>query len=401
VLAGLGTLLGTGAQAQIASEPIPVSQLQEKCGLDPDIMAGVDRYFFQGRPFVVYRNGYFCWRSSGATAALHQLPVEVFSSTKTFGAMLVGAVIARSSLRDSSPLTDWLTPAELSLYAPSINQRATVAHVLAMTAWSKDLAYGRKEPWTYDAAGLREINVLIPLMTRVIQREPERFEGARDVQQFAARFLKKLGMTQTTWPGFSIALSLQSTSADLGRLGELVLRRGVWNGERIIDEQYLYRMTHAAFSDSTTGYGYLTYINAAANNTGLGLTYDSQCAPYARWSSYPHAPFFEAPNSNGGYPFSDPAQDIGLVWSQGAAYSTFAVHRGLDMVLGSSISAPSIVSGLQDVEGTNQNWLWNNVRPALLAGLTEFGNSEAAFCSVYRTGKWSQTRSPWSAGASL
>lgn len=392
-------ILGSPASAQMAERPVPIGELEAKCGLDPDIMAGIERYFLPTRPFVVFRNGNYCWRSGGASAISHLTPIEVFSSTKTYGAILVGAVSARSSMRDTSRLTDWLSPAELARLAPRVNRNATVAHVLSMTGHSANLSHGMKSAWSYDATGVREINVLIPLMDRVIEREPARFEGARTIKEFSAILLRKLGMTRTNWPGFTIGSSMYSTSADLARLGELVLRKGMWNGEKILDEQYTYRMTHAAFEDSSTSYGYLTYVNADANNAGRSR--DSKCSPYARWARYPHAPFYEASNSNGGYPFADPAQDIGVAWSQGMNSSTFTVHRGLDMVIGSSISVNGMVTRLVDVEGTSQNWIWDNIRPALVANLPQFAGDEAAFCAAYRAGLWSQARSPWSAEASL
>lgn len=406
LLTAAAALLATTSPsfAEPEQQPIPRNELKAKCGLDPDIMAGVDQYLLDGTPYVVFRNGHFCWRSSSFLTdqvALHS-PREVFSTTKSFGAVLVGYVAARSSLRDTSLLSDWLTPGEIATYNPLINPQARVAHVLAMTSTGPSLANGKKIPWTYDALGLRELNILIPVMNRVIEREPENFAGARNVREVAQTLFNKLGMTRTTWAGQTVALSLQSTPADLARLGELVLRRGRWNGEVLIQEQYLYRMTHASFEDSNNGLGYMLYLNAANR---LPTEQDANCAPYVRWPRYPHAPFFETTNSAGGYPFGDATAtlDTGIVWSSGANDSAFVVHRGLDMVLGINPLVPAVplvASQFLVADKKFPNTIWNNIRPAMLAEFPEFGNNDRSFCNAYRSGSWAQMSEAWSATAS-
>lgn len=394
----------TPASAQLTSQPIPRSELQVKCGLDPDIMAGIDNFLLGGMPYVIYRNGHYCWRSTTLQTELlggHNSR-EVFSTTKSFGALLVGVVSARSNLRDTSLLSDFLTSAEITAFNSDLNPQARVAHVLAMTATSPNLAYGQKLDWSYDPLGDRELNIMIPLLNRIIAAKPTNFWGATDVRQLAQKLFQKLGMTQTSWEGESIGASLQSNPADLARLAELILRRGKWNGEVLVQERYLYRMTHPSFEDSNTGLGYLLWLNSA--NTIQGGQ-DSNCTPYVRWPRYPHAPFFEASNSSGGFPFGDSLQtaDNGVVWSAGLNGSAFVVHRGLDMVMGINPILP-IVPDLEDPLGSlshKPTYIWNNVRPALVAMLPEFANNERGFCDVYRMGLWSQAHEPWSAGASL
>lgn len=391
------------ASAQLGPQPIPRSELKSKCGLDPDIMAGVDNYLLDGLPYVVFRNGHYCWRSTTLQTELlgsHNAR-EVYSTTKSFGGLLVGLVSARSNLRDTSLLSEFLTPAEIAAFNPNLNPQARVAHVLAMQATSPNLAFGEKAPWSYDPLGDRELNVMIPLLNRIIAAKPANFWGATDVRQLAQKLFVKLGMTQTTWEGTSIGASLQSTPADLARLAELILRRGKWNGEVLVQERYLYRMTHPSFEDSNTGLGYLLWLNSATTIQG---GQDANCMPYVRWPRYPHAPFFESPNSAGGFPFGDqtPTKDNGVVWSAGLNGSAFVVHRGLDMVMGINPLLPVVPPNLSQVlsGGINPALVWDNIRPALVAALPEFANNERGFCDVYRMGIWSQMREPWTASAS-
>src|SRR5687768_5375935 len=119
-------------------------------------------------------------------------------------------------------------------------------------------------------------------------------------------------MRDSSWPGEVIGGTMVSSQEDLARMGLLLLRRGMWNGKRLLAERYVYRMTHAAFEDTNTGYGYLTYSNAERNWVYSTGTADTQCMPYTTWPNYPHAPTFEAPNDNGGSPFNNVAHDIGV-----------------------------------------------------------------------------------------
>jgi hypothetical protein len=89
---------------------------------------------------------------------------------------------------------------------------------------------------------------------------------------------------------------------DMGRIGTLLMHGGMWNGNRILDADWIYKMTHPSFEDANTGYGYLTWLNSASNFTFGGLTAAVQpgangkyqgayspgpCAPLAIFKSHP------------------------------------------------------------------------------------------------------------------
>jgi hypothetical protein len=59
-----------------------------------------------------------------------------------------------------------------------------------------------------------------------------------------------------------IGYSMHSSVEDMSRLGLLILRKGGWEGRQLLSERFVYRMTHPAFEDTNTGYGYLTQLNA-------------------------------------------------------------------------------------------------------------------------------------------
>ena len=361
--------------------PVPRDRVAAECGLDPELLEQASLQMTQ-TPFTVVRYGKLCWTGGYPTG--YDEPYQVWSITKTFGALLVGMVARRSSLDDTDRITQWVPRDQLG----DINPRATVAHVLAMTSTKEDLRYGKKGAWSYDTAGTREINVLVDVMNRVIKKEPAAFPGVSNAKEFAEKELfAPLGMRDSSWPGQSIGGTLVSSQEDLARMGLLILRRGKWNGRRLLAERYVYRMTHPAFEDTNTGYGYLTYTNAAQGWTYSTGTSDTNCSPYSTWPSYPHAPFFEANSDLGGSPFRRANYDVGLTWAAGAGGQRISVHRGLDLVITVRDDAAS-VDGDQPGAFEGHKRVWDLVRPALVALDPVFAGDEAAFCKAYKRSRY-------------
>ena len=374
--------------------PVPRDQVAEQCGLDPDLLEQAELQLTH-TPFTVVRYGKLCW--TGGYPSGHDKPYQVWSITKTMGAILVGMVAARSSLEDTDKVTEWVAEEDLN----GINPEARIAHVLAMTSTKPDLSYGKKGTWSYDTFGDREINVLVGVMNKVIAAEAASFPGVANIKEFAEKELfAPLGMRDSTWPGTSIAGTLQSSLDDLSRLGLLILRRGKWDGTRIVPERYVYRMTHPAFEDTNTGYGYLTYSNADRGWVYSTGTNDTKCSPFATWASYPHGPLFEAKDDLGGSPFGKPKYDVGLTWAAGAGGQRIAVHRGLDLVITVRDDAIS-VDGEESGAFEGHKRVWSLIRPALVALDPKFEGDEAAFCDAYRRSRYApDLYDPWSRRAS-
>ena len=360
------------ARAKVDTAPwtrVPRDQVAALCGLDPQLMDAADQAL-AATPYVVVRYGRLCWEH-GATEETY----PVMSITKTMGSLLFGMTSTRSSLSDEDSVTKWLTTEELG----QINPLARLAHVLSMTSTKPDLSWGNKGQWSYDASGNREINRLVTVMDRVIEREPSGFAGITNACDLAKQLLfDKLGMASSNWCSRSIGAGLQSTVRDMARMGMLILQRGWYNGERLIDEEYVYRMTHPAFPDTNTAYGYLLYNNAMENwrySTGQN---DPKGTPVAVWPKYPHAPLFEAPNCNGAIAGCASGLDVGANWGQGAGGQRVVVHRGLDLVM-----------AIRDDRSNNGHTnVWSAVRPALVALDPRFKGDEAGFTAVYAKGEY-------------
>lgn len=378
-------------------ERVPRDQVAAVCGLDPERLEAAEPQL-AATPYTIIRYGRLCW--SGGYPGGTSTPYQVWSETKTFGAILFGMVASRSSLDDTDSVTAWIPPEQMG----AINPAATLAHVLAMTSTSPDLAPGKKNAWSYDTTGDREINKLVGAMNRAIAAEPEAFAGVTNVKEFAElELFAPLGMTRTTWPGANIGSSLQSSVEDMSRLGLLLLRQGRWAGRQLLDESFVYRMTHPAFEDTNTGYGYLTQMNAEQNWTYSTGTADLACAPFTTWPEYPHAPFYESADDNGGSPFEG-GHDMGVFWAAGTGGQKMSVHRGLDLVIAVRDDAVDVAGADADSgEGTFEGHkrVWRLIRPALVALDPIHAGDEAGFCEAYQRSAYAPALiSPWRAEAS-
>jgi hypothetical protein len=359
------------------------------CRLDPQKLAEASTRL--NVPWAVIRYGRLCYESPQSAS---MQPAEAWSTTKTFGALVAGFVnyetraIARSGRKtgrfgDEDRADHWLD-------AFTYNREARVGHVLAMVAHNPNLALGQKT-MQYDTIGTTQINTLSDMLNAAIKQDTARL-GA-DLEQFTQKFVyRPLGMTQSSWSTAAatktFAYSWSTTVRDMARVGLLMLHDGIWSGQRLLEAEWIYRMTHPAFEDGNTGYGYLTWLNASSNHhfggipgAPVGLQQQPQspgpCAPVSVYPTHPHG-LSDSPDCNYQAPATCTKQrDVGVWQAVGLGGQVIQGHPGLDMVvvgrdltpLGSGPSAPAL--------------LWDALRPAVIAADPQFRNNEAAFCQAY------------------
>ena len=367
-----------------AWELVPSERVAEECGLDPELLRAADEMI--GGAWAVVRYGKLCheYYPSGGDD-----PVSLASTTKTLGAAVVGAVAyqtrgLRRSGRKTGPVSDadrvdhWLDEF-------SFNPDAQIGHVLGMVAFNEDLSLGSKD-MIYDAAGTREINRLSDVLNTAIAQDVDRF-GA-NLEEFTQRYLfEKLGMRNSTWSDGQadkiFGFSWVGTTRDMARLGLLLLNGGVWSGERLLEEEWVYKMTHPAFEDANTSYGYLTWLAASSNYNFGGIvgidTFDGPldpCSPSALNRTFPHG-ISEATDCNYAPPWDcSQDNDVGVWYAAGAGGSVVVGHPGLDMVL-----IGKRLGGL-----AFHATLWGPLRPALVSLDPLYQGDEEAFCADYGRG---------------
>ena len=362
---------GTGPWTLV--EPTKVG---ETCALDYEALEAAN--VPEGASFAVIRYGKMCYVSGEDDMAVGSDVSHVFSVSKTLGASLVGMTmydsryLADSSQKMRGPLKEfdradkWLNMDQLP-DRTDIHPDATIAHILSMEAYNDSLAYGDKRH-RYDAAGTREINQLIKVIDNVVAQDPEGL-GANALA-VRDRLFAKLGFEHSTWPGQVFGYSWNTSMFDMGRLGLMILNGGIYNKERVMDAQYVYNMTHPAFEDGSTRYGYLTWMAPL------------DCAPISIHQKYPHgiskATSCELDSG------CEQQYDVG-VWSANGARGQFIIgHRALDLV---------IVG--KNWQQTGANLLWNEVRPAVINADPVYKGDEDAFCKAYGAGDYAPELKKW------
>jgi len=346
---------------------VPADRVAAECGLDPSLLAAADAAL--ERPYAIVRYGKLCHEYYPAETAPDDVD-EIFSTTKTLGALVTGVAAYQTrdlerTGRKTGPILDtdrvdhWLDQFDF-------NPDAQIAHVLAMIAHNPDLSYG-KRTYRYDLVGREQINRLSDIMNIAIDQDPATF--GEDLEEFTQRFLfRPLGMDKANWsggrPDKTVGFTWRATVREMARIGLLMLNDGMWNGERLVDREWIYKMTHAAFEDSNIAYGYLTWLSIDSDN---GI---SHCAPPAIHASYPHG-LSESPDCGFTRRACEQQYDVGVWSALGLGGQVIMGHRGLDLVM--------VAKEL----GNDERILWNAVRPALVALDPEFAGDEEAFCAAY------------------
>lgn len=359
-----GTDPGTGPWELVSRE-----RVAQECGLDPDLLeqanAAIDR------PWAIIRHGKLCheYYPSGVDEV-----TEVFSATKTLSGVVTGIAVHETrdltrSGRKTGPLSDtdrvdhWLDDF-------SFNPEARVGHVLGMVAHNDDLGLDQKS-FAYDAGGEVQINRLSDVINAAIDQDPGRF--GEDLEDFTQRYLyEPVGMANSTWSGGRpdkiFAISWQTTTRDMARLGLLMLNGGAWSGEQILSEDWVYKMTHPSFEDASTSYGYLTWMS-----TGPGDFFFGSCTPPSIFREHPHG-LSEASDCR----LDSCAQenDVGVWSALGLFGQIITGHPGLDMVI--------VAKDIGDAVSAGGAWAF--ARPALVAEDPRFNGDEESFCQAYAGG---------------
>jgi hypothetical protein len=372
--------------------PVAREDVRRVCRLDPDALDRADEML--DTPWLVVRYGRLChaYKTAGKT------PTEAFSAAKLLGATVTGAVAYQTRElekkgRKTGPFSDddrvdsWLDDVRY-------NRDAHVAHVLGMVAHNKDLSVGKRSR-QYDTFGWVQLDSLAPMLNAAIAQDAARLGD--DLDDFVKRhFFGPLGMRESTWSdgmaNKAFGWTWATTPSDMARLGLLILRGGIWSGQRLVDEQWTYRMTHPAFEDADTGFGYCTWLNASSNWTmgevavpagwegdiGKRPRFPGPCAPVAVHEQHPHG-LSRSADCNYAEPYSCAQKyDVG-VWQSIAGFGkVIQGHPGLDMVLVGWDVTPDDFFAMPSA-----GKLWDAVRPAVIAADPTYAGDEAGFCAAY------------------
>jgi hypothetical protein len=359
-------------------EIVASDALIEECGLDPDILATVDES--AAYSYAIVRYGKLCHEFYHPDLPGRDEIARNISATKTLAATVFGRAVTMSAdlprpLSDMDRMDDWIDDI-------TFNPDALVAHVLAMVGFNESLAFGQKT-FVYDADGSREINRLSNVVEAVLAQDPDHFGGATTTGEFAQQELfDRLGMQHSVWDGQGFGVGWDSNLLDMARLGVLLVHEGVWDQQRLVSADWIYKMTHPSFEDSNTGFGYLTWL-AASRNYGFGLGFSfgqplGSCQPSAIWPEFPHSPSESLDcNYNGAYSCLQ-SFDVGVFAAMGAGGQMIVGHRGLDLVIVTRDAGRTAIPTTP----------WDLVRSALIKHDPRYLGDETSFCAAYREGEY-------------
>jgi hypothetical protein len=362
---------------------VPEAEVAATCKLDVAALKAAGTSF--NVPWLIIRYGKLCWEHNAKSFT----QTEAYSTTKTLGALVTGMVAYQTkAIPRTGPKTGGFSDEDMAtqwLDAPSYNKQAKIAHVLGMVAHNTNLAYGSKS-FSYDTVGAVQINSLSTMLNTAIAQDKARL-GA-NLEEFTKKFLyTPLGMTKSVWSGGSATKTFAYTWSvdllDMARVGILIKNYGMWSGERLVDEQWIYRMTHPSWEDANTGFGYLTWLNSSSNWTSISggkqqtAGTPGTCAPVAVHKTYPHG-VSDAKDCNYSAPYTCTQKyDVGVWNAEGLGGQLIQGHRGLDMV----IVARNVQPGGTG-PGTARD-VWNALRPAVIKGDPTYKGDETTFCKDY------------------
>jgi hypothetical protein len=339
-------------------EEVPEDQVADVCKLDVDILRS--NFWNNG---AVFRYGKLCY-SEGSISG----PYGVFSVTKTVAGTVMAAAYWETRdnaerILPSDPISEWggIGSTRISEYAGMVTSGS----------------------FSYDTLGTNLARTGPPMEYSLGQGS---VSGATRLTEVRDNLFEKLGVGGS-WPTGTWGTGANISLEDMGRIGIALGHNGWWNGEQVLDPDWVYWMTHPHWENLSTSYGMYTWLNHRGNAAGIGGTLSTSgagpaggdpCAPAAVWQRYPHPPS-EATDCN---PIDgntcEQTYDTGVFSAQGLGGQFIVVHRGLDLVM-----VARSYSGQGGPVG-----LWEAVRPAVVALDPMFMGDEAAFCEAYGNGDY-------------
>ena len=274
----------TGATEPLAPVPgaEPATASPDDEGVDPEVVASVaDHAERQGADcFLVARNGRIIfdetWRGTGPDD-----PHGVFSVTKSIASMLIGILVADGKLAIDDRVSD-----HVPAWRDGTHDAITIRQVLSMTTGLErpDADYlNLAESQDRTATALALPVVAAPGSTwaysngavQVLDAVVEAVAGEPTDEFAAERLFGPLGMDHTALHiddagNSTLAFGATTTCRDLARFGQLVLERGRWGDEQIVEEAWIDASTSSS-SELNEGYGLLWWLNLEGRRLSSAL----------------------------------------------------------------------------------------------------------------------------------
>jgi hypothetical protein len=351
---------------------VPEGEVADKCKMDIAKLKATGLT----HKFAIFRYGKLCYEQGADSAT------QVFSATKSFGGIVTAT--AAYLVKDvpktgpgTGPFNDFDMASDWGL--TGYRQGMQLAYLMSMATGSPGLTWGMRS-FSYDTLGANGLNNMANVANKALGQS--QMSGVANMKAATARLIDKLGMKTAAWDSVTYGTGATLTLHDMGKLFTLIIHDGVYNKERLVGTDWVYRMTHPAFEDGNTSYGEFMWLNHRGNATGIGgdigsgsNTVDGDpCAPPAFWQKYPHK-VSNAPDCQATVAGTKCEQmyDDGIYSAQGLGGQFIIGHPGLDLVL--TIKDYSNMNGPMG--------FWAKIRPAIVALDPKYKGDEKAFCEAY------------------
>lgn len=245
----------------------------------------VDRSGLELHSFMLLRHGQVAaegwWAPYG-----ERLPHMMFSLSKSFTATAIGMAIREGLLSLHDAVLDFF-PEQAALLAPSPAfaanrdrlRRLTIRHLLCMGSGHGEDTLGAlfaREDGDWAAAFLEAPLVHEPGAafvynsgaTYMLSAALQKAAGATLFDYLQPRLFAPLGIAGAAWDVCPRGVTtggwgLRTTTEAIATFGQLYLQRGMWNGQRLLDEEWVREATAAQIGNSSgehpdgrAGYGY-------------------------------------------------------------------------------------------------------------------------------------------------
>jgi CubicO group peptidase (beta-lactamase class C family) len=227
--------------------------------------------------FILVRNGHIVADGWWKPYASH-LPHMMFSVSKSFTSTAIGLAIAEGRLSLDDKVLSFFPSATTPEISKNMGE-LRVRHLLSMsTGHAEDtfgpMAQGADEDWVRTFLSLP---ITYPPGTHFLYNTGATFmlsailqflTGQTLVEYLQPRLFEPLGIETPLWESNKRGINLGGTglrirTSDLAKFGQLYLQRGIWNGQRVVPEEWIEDATRAHISnagnanpDWSQGYGF-------------------------------------------------------------------------------------------------------------------------------------------------
>ena len=347
--------------------PVPEADVAAECKLDIGMLQSSGY-----RNGAVFRYGKLCYSNGSINS-----PYGVFSVTKTVAGTVMAGAYWETRENDrrilpSDPVSEW-----------GGSGSTRISEYASMVAGGGSGRQWGSHRFAYDTLGSNLARTGSPMERSLAQGS---VSGATSLAAVRDNVFGKLGV-RGRWPTTTWGTGANISLTDMGRIGIALIHGGWYNGEQVLDPDWVYWMTHPPWEDANTSYGMYTWLNHRGNATGIGGDLSAQgqgpsggdpCAPAAIWQSYPHPPSEATDCRPEGGASCEQMHDTGVFSAQGLGGQFIVGHRGLDLVL--------VARNFSNAGGPLG--MWELVRPALVALDPMFMGDEDAFCEAYGSGNY-------------